>query len=75
MYIPYVPISNPNPNFAGDEDDNDDAVTTVAFSLGNYVWIDSNHDGIQNEPAASGVNGAPELRSSPAPRLSPIGNR
>jgi large repetitive protein len=26
-------------------------------SLGNYVWIDANNDGIQNEPASSGVNG------------------
>ena len=25
--------------------------------LGNYVWVDSNKDGIQNEPAANGVNG------------------
>jgi SdrD B-like domain len=28
-----------------------------AAALGNYVWIDSNHDGLQNEPAANGVNG------------------
>ncbi|MFY7963962.1 MAG: SdrD B-like domain-containing protein, partial [Chitinophagaceae bacterium] len=26
-------------------------------SLGNYVWIDANNNGIQDEPASSGVNG------------------
>jgi hypothetical protein len=26
-------------------------------SLGDYVWVDDNADGIQNEPAANGVNG------------------
>ena len=26
-------------------------------SLGNYVWLDYNNDGINNEPAANGVNG------------------
>uniref|UniRef100_UPI00101D0243 SdrD B-like domain-containing protein n=1 Tax=Candidatus Oscillochloris fontis TaxID=2496868 RepID=UPI00101D0243 len=25
--------------------------------LGNYVWVDTNADGIQNEPASNGVNG------------------
>lgn len=28
-----------------------------AVAVGNYVWIDTNYDGIQNEPAANGVNG------------------
>ena len=28
-----------------------------AAALGNYVWIDTNHDGLQNEPADNGVNG------------------
>ncbi len=28
-----------------------------AVALGNYVWIDTNHDGVQNEPAENGVNG------------------
>jgi hypothetical protein len=27
-----------------------------AAALGNYVWIDTNHDGLQNEPAGNGVN-------------------
>jgi hypothetical protein len=26
-------------------------------SLGNYVWYDSNNDGLQNEPASNGING------------------
>jgi hypothetical protein len=26
-------------------------------SVGNYVWLDSNGDGIQNEPASNGING------------------
>ena len=26
-------------------------------AVGNYVWLDSNHDGVQNEPAANGING------------------
>lgn len=28
-----------------------------AGALGNYVWRDNNRDGLQNEPATSGVNG------------------
>jgi hypothetical protein len=28
-----------------------------AAALGNYVWIDTNHDGVQNESADNGVNG------------------
>ncbi len=28
-----------------------------AAALGNYVWIDTNHDGLRNEPAEIGVNG------------------
>ena len=27
------------------------------FSIGNYVWVDENEDGIQNEPASSGIEG------------------
>jgi len=30
---------------------------TPAGSIGNYVWKDQNNDGLQNEPAANGVNG------------------
>ncbi|MCW1967362.1 MAG: carboxypeptidase regulatory-like domain-containing protein, partial [Anaerolineae bacterium] len=30
---------------------------TIGAAYGNYVWFDSNRDGIQNEPAANGVNG------------------
>ncbi|MFY7886338.1 MAG: SdrD B-like domain-containing protein, partial [Dolichospermum sp.] len=26
-------------------------------SLGNYVWVDTNADGVQNEPTANGING------------------
>ncbi|MFY7887152.1 MAG: SdrD B-like domain-containing protein, partial [Dolichospermum sp.] len=26
-------------------------------SLGNYVWLDNNKDGLQNEPASNGING------------------
>ena len=25
--------------------------------IGNYVWLDKNHDGIQNEPSSRGING------------------
>ena len=28
-----------------------------AAAVGDYVWIDANHDGVQDEPASSGVNG------------------
>lgn len=28
-----------------------------AAALGNYAWTDTNHDGLQNEPAENGVNG------------------
>ncbi len=28
-----------------------------SVSLGNYVWNDTNSDGIQNEPASAGING------------------
>lgn len=30
---------------------------TDIASVGNYVWFDENEDGVQNEPAANGVNG------------------
>jgi uncharacterized repeat protein (TIGR01451 family) len=32
-------------------------VATALASAGNYVWFDRNADGIQNEPASSGING------------------
>lgn len=34
-----------------------DAGYRPAGSLGNYVWYDSNNNGIQDEPAANGING------------------
>ena len=32
-------------------------VGTPVGSVGNYVWNDTNSDGIQNEPASAGING------------------
>ncbi len=32
-------------------------VTNVAGSVGNYVWNDTNSDGINNEPTTAGING------------------
>ncbi len=45
---------------AGENDPNWDAglVADNGAALGNYVWYDRNGDGIQNEPALEGVNGA-----------------
>jgi len=51
------------PNEAGDKTIDRNSNQTIDFGfwtpgqLGNYVWVDSNNDGIQNEPAANGVNG------------------
>jgi hypothetical protein len=39
----------------------------VLGSIGNYVWIDTNGDGIQNEPASNGVNGVTVILWSPGP--------
>lgn len=36
-------------------------------SVGNYVWIDTNADGIQNEPAANGINGVTVQLWKPGP--------
>jgi hypothetical protein len=35
----------------------DAGVVFTPASLGNYVWYDSNGDGLQNEPASNGING------------------
>ena len=43
---------------AGEVDDSADfGYQQTSFSIGNYVWIDENKDGIQNEPVALGVDG------------------
>jgi len=44
---------------AGENDLSWDAgfVPETSAALGNYVWYDRNHDGLQNEPALEGVNG------------------
>ncbi|MBL0051837.1 MAG: DUF11 domain-containing protein [Bacteroidetes bacterium] len=47
-------------NGGGDEDDNDPAtvpLNNVLGSLGNYLWYDDNQNGLQDEPAANGING------------------
>ena len=45
---------------AGTADDRTNLTIDFGFygaaALGNYVWVDSNHDGLQNEPAENGVN-------------------
>ena len=50
-----------NPSCAGTPDSHSNLTIDFGFygaaALGNYVWIDTNHDGLQNEPAANGVNG------------------
>jgi uncharacterized repeat protein (TIGR01451 family) len=33
------------------------AVTPESVVVGNYVWVDDNHDGLQNEAPSRGVNG------------------
>ncbi len=39
------------------EDDDVTLTLTPSATIGDYVWRDDNNDGIQNEPASSGVNG------------------
>ncbi len=39
------------------EDDDFTTTVTPSATIGNYVWRDDNGDGIQNEPASSGLNG------------------
>ncbi|MEI7977312.1 MAG: SdrD B-like domain-containing protein [Bacteroidota bacterium] len=49
-----------NPILGGFDKDNttiDAGYRTNIGSLGNYVWLDSNGDGVQNESASNGVNG------------------
>ncbi len=45
---------------AGTTDDHNNLTVDFGFygaaALGNYVWIDANHDGLQNEPTENGVN-------------------
>lgn len=38
-------------------------------SLGNYVWLDDNRNGIQDEPAANGLNGVAVELWSPGPDM------
>jgi protocatechuate 3,4-dioxygenase beta subunit len=58
---------------AGAGETDTDGNTTLDFglfrpaTLGDYVWNDSNRDGIQNEPAANGVNGVTIELYSPGP--------
>lgn len=51
-----TPVTNLS---AGEDDPTLDLglLPPVPAALGNYVWFDSNSDGIQNEPTTSGVNG------------------
>ena len=42
---------------AGEVNPNIDAGLIALASLGNYVWLDANRDGVQNEPAGAGRNG------------------
>ena len=48
--------STPNNN-STDEDDDDQISLTPSASFGNYVWVDVNNNGIQDEAASFGVNG------------------
>lgn len=53
-------ICTPLTNLAAGEDDPTldlGLLPPVPAALGNYVWFDTNNDGIQNEPTTSGVNG------------------
>jgi uncharacterized repeat protein (TIGR01451 family) len=50
----YTPVTN---LVAGEIDDTWDAGLVTTTAVGNYVWIDRNGDGIQNEPVGDGVNG------------------
>jgi hypothetical protein len=51
-----TPVTNLS---AGEDDPTLDLglLPPVPAALGNYVWFDSNSDGVQNEPTTSGVNG------------------
>ncbi len=57
--VTLTPADEPNVNSATGTTQN----PTVDFgiwrpaSLGNYVWIDADRDGVQNKPALSGLNG------------------
>ncbi|NJM40158.1 MAG: hypothetical protein HC853_05035, partial [Anaerolineae bacterium] len=42
---------------AGEANPNIDAGLLPLASLGNYVWLDANRDGVQNEPSGAGRNG------------------
>jgi hypothetical protein len=49
-----------NPSLGGTSKDNmtiDAGYKGNIGSIGNYVWKDDNGDGLQNEPAANGING------------------
>ncbi len=48
--------STPN-NSSTDEDDDDQVSLTPSASIGNYVWVDVNNNGLQDEAASFGVNG------------------
>ncbi len=49
--------STPN-NAPGSKEDDDDSVTIVpSGSIGNYVWLDLNNNGIQDEASSLGING------------------
>lgn len=48
--------SAPNNN-STDEDDDDQVSLTPSASIGDYVWVDVNNNGIQDEAASYGVNG------------------
>ena len=47
--------------------------TPVDGSLGNYVWIDSNRNGLQDEPASLGLNGVKVYLYSAGPGVT-VGN-
>ena len=48
--------STPNNN-SNNEDDDDQVSLTPSASIGNYVWVDVNNNGLQDEAASFGVNG------------------
>jgi len=53
-------ICTPVTNLSAGEDDPTldlGLLPPVPAALGNYVWFDSNSDGVQNEPTTNGVNG------------------
>jgi uncharacterized repeat protein (TIGR01451 family) len=53
------PDFDSTPGNAPGTHEDDDVTTSLLPSakIGNYVWRDENSDGIQNEPASSGLNG------------------